>query len=230
MTCLRQQLGWASRERPVLFWHLALRRVPSGPERGVPGPTDSGIPPQSFASFAVPVCLGAAGRRVSLARCADDLGSPVGTALALGGPPQDGGTAGCVDVRPVREGFLPSGMEAASAPLDVTASASFPLRGKSVTTSTHRHRTCTTHTAQPLSSRGHQHLPVVPTSLVAFLGLCAVRCGAFSPVAHVWSLVACLVPWHFGGNLDFVEGVVYFTTAAPFEVPLEGAPEPWLHG
>ena len=38
--------------------------------------------------------LGAAGRRVSLARCADDPGSPVGSALALGGPPQDGCTAG----------------------------------------------------------------------------------------------------------------------------------------
>ena len=68
LTCLRQQLGGASRERPVLFWHhvsstwcmhfLALRRVPSGPERGVPDPTDSGIPPQSFSSFAVPVCPG----------------------------------------------------------------------------------------------------------------------------------------------------------------------------
>ena len=57
-------------------------------------------------------------------------------ALALGGPPQDGGTAGCVDVGPVREGFLPLGMGAASAPLDVTACASFPLRGKDVTTST----------------------------------------------------------------------------------------------
>ena len=53
----------------------------------------------------------------------------MGTALALG----------CVDVGPVREGFLPLGMGAASAPLDVTASASFPLRGKDVTTSTHRH-------------------------------------------------------------------------------------------
>ena len=87
-----------------------------------------------------PVCLsGAVGRRVSLARCADDPGSPVGTAVALGGLPQDGGTAGCVDVGLVREGFLPSGMGAASAPLDVTASASITLRGKSVTTSTHRH-------------------------------------------------------------------------------------------
>ena len=68
--------------------------------------------------------LGAARRRVSLALCADDPGSPVGTSLALGGPPQDGGTARCVDVGPVREGFLPLGMGAASAPLDVTASAS----------------------------------------------------------------------------------------------------------
>ena len=62
-----------------------------------------------------------------------------------------------------------------------------------------------------------------------------MRYGAFSLVAHVWFPCAafgrcCLVPWHFGGNLDFVEGAVYFTTAAPFEVPLEGAPEPWLHG
>ena len=92
-----------------------------------------------FPSFAVPVCLGAAGRRVSLARCADDPGSLVGTALALGGPPQDGGTAGCVDVGPVREGFLPLGMGAASAPLDVAACASFPFCGKGVTTSSHRH-------------------------------------------------------------------------------------------
>ena len=63
----------------------------------------------------------------------------MGTALALGGPPQDGGTAGCVVVGPVREGFFPLGMGTASAPLDVTACASFPLRGKDVTTSTHRH-------------------------------------------------------------------------------------------
>ena len=102
-------------------------------------PFDGAYLGRVFPSFAVPVCLGAVGRRVSLARCADDPGSPVGTALALGGPPQDGGTAGCVDVGPVREGFLPLGMGAASAPLDVTACASFPLRGKSVATSTHRH-------------------------------------------------------------------------------------------
>ena len=102
-------------------------------------PFDGAYLGRVFPSFAVPVCLGAAGRRVSLARCADDPGSPVGTALALGGPPQDGGTAGCVDVGLVREGFLPLGMGAASAPLDVTASASFPLREKGVTTSTHRH-------------------------------------------------------------------------------------------
>ena len=63
----------------------------------------------------------------------------MGTALALGGLPQDGGTAGCVDVGLVREGFLPLGMGVASAPLDVTACASFSFRGKSVTTSTHRH-------------------------------------------------------------------------------------------
>ena len=63
----------------------------------------------------------------------------MGTALALGGLPQDGGTAGCVNVGLVREGFLPLGMGAASAPLDVTACASIPFREKSVTTSTHRH-------------------------------------------------------------------------------------------
>ena len=102
-------------------------------------PFDGAYLGRVFLSFAVPVCLGAAGRRVSLARCADDPGSPVGTALALGGLPQDGGTAGCVDVGLVREGFLPLGMGAASAPLDVTACASIPFRGKSVTTSTHRH-------------------------------------------------------------------------------------------
>ena len=97
----RQQLGWSSRERPVLFWHLVLRRVPSGPERRVSHPVRQRHHlGRVFPSFAVPVCLGAAGRRVSLARCADDPGSPVGTALALGGPPQDGGTAGCVDVGP----------------------------------------------------------------------------------------------------------------------------------
>ena len=54
-------------------------------------------------------------------------------------PWQGGGTAGCVDVGQVREGFRPSGMEAASAPLDETACNLFPLRGKDVTTSTHTH-------------------------------------------------------------------------------------------
>ena len=60
-------------------------------------PFDGAYLGRVFPSFAVPVCLGAAGRRVSLARCADDPGSPVGTALALGGPPQDGhgGVCGC---------------------------------------------------------------------------------------------------------------------------------------
>ena len=57
-------------------------------------PFDGAYLGRVFRSFAVPVCLGAAGRRVSLARCADDPGSPVGTALALGGPPQDGGYGG----------------------------------------------------------------------------------------------------------------------------------------
>ena len=66
-------------------------------------PFDGAYLGRVFPSFAVPVCLGAAGRRVSLARCADDPGSPLGTALALGGLLQDGGTAGCVDVGQVRE-------------------------------------------------------------------------------------------------------------------------------
>ena len=50
-----------------------------------------------------------------------------------------GDTTGCVDVGQVREGFGPLGMGAAAAPLDETACASFPLRGKDVTTSTHAH-------------------------------------------------------------------------------------------
>ena len=68
-------------------------------------------------------------RRVSLARRADGPGSPAGPALALGGPAQVEGTDG--------ERFYPSGMGAASAPLDETACASITLRGKDVTTSTH---------------------------------------------------------------------------------------------
>ena len=44
-----------------------------------------------------PVCLsGAVGRRVSLARCADDPGSPAEPALALGGSTQGGGHCGGV--------------------------------------------------------------------------------------------------------------------------------------
>ena len=40
---------------------LGLRRVPSGPERGVSDPSCGCIPPQSFSSFPVPACRGALG-------------------------------------------------------------------------------------------------------------------------------------------------------------------------
>ena len=90
-------------------------------------------------SFAVPACRGAAGRRVSLARCADGPGSPAGPALALGCPAQVEGTEGCLDVGPVREGFCPSGMGVASALLDETACASIPLRGKGGGAHIHAH-------------------------------------------------------------------------------------------
>ena len=48
----------------------------------VPDPTDSGYLRQSFSSLAVPVFPGAAGRRIILARGADDPGSSAGPALA----------------------------------------------------------------------------------------------------------------------------------------------------
>ena len=78
--------------------------VPGGPEQEVPDPTDSGHPRQSFSSLAVPVCLGAAGRRVSLARGADDPGSPVDPALALVVESKVVGMAGRVGVGPIRQG------------------------------------------------------------------------------------------------------------------------------
>ena len=88
-----------------------------------------------------PVCLsGAVERRVSLARCADDPGSPAEPALALGGPTQGARHCGVCGCGQVREGYGPSGMGAASAPLDETACASFPFFAeKDVTTSTHAH-------------------------------------------------------------------------------------------
>ena len=61
-----------------------------------------------------------------------------------------GDTAGCVDVGQVREGFGSLGVGAASAPLDETACASFPLRGKDVTTSTH--------TRTPRARGTHEHV------------------------------------------------------------------------
>ena len=133
---------------PWCLRSLALRRMPCGPERRVSDPVRWGIPRQSF-SFLRSSCL-SWGRREE---------GQSGTLCRLGGPPQDGGTAGCVDVGLVREGFLPLGMGAASAPLDVTASASFPLRGKSVTTSAHLERAARTSTCHP------RHAPVARARL-----------------------------------------------------------------
>ena len=78
--------------------------VPGGPEHEVPDPTDSSHLRQSFSSLAVPVCPGAAGRRISLARGADDPGSPADPALAQVVESKVVGMAGRVDVGPIRQG------------------------------------------------------------------------------------------------------------------------------
>ena len=69
----------------------------------VPDPTDSGHLRQSFSSLAVPVFPGVAGRRISLARGADDPGSLVGPALAQDVESKVVGMAGRVDVGPIRQ-------------------------------------------------------------------------------------------------------------------------------
>ena len=78
--------------------------VPGGPELVVPDPTDSGYLRQSFSSLAVPVFPGAARRRISLARGADDRGSPAGPALAQVVESKVVGIAGRVGVGPIRQG------------------------------------------------------------------------------------------------------------------------------
>ena len=94
-------------------------------------PTDSGHLRQSFSSLAVPVFPGVAGRRISLARGADDPGSPADPALASA------------------KG-MPLGLGAATAPLDGTDCASIPLCGKGggahihTHTPAHRERAATT--------------------------------------------------------------------------------------
>ena len=103
-------------------------------------PFDGAYLGRVFPSFAVPVCLGAAGRRGSVWHAVQTIWDP------RWAPPwhwevhrKTGARRGVWMWDWSAKGFLPLGMGAASAPLDVTASASFPLRGKSVTTSTHRH-------------------------------------------------------------------------------------------
>ena len=89
--------------------------------------------------FRLVLSQGAAGRRVSLARCADDPGSPVGPRLGTGRSIARWGHCGVCGcgTSPRRVMALRDG--AASAPLDVTAYASVPSCGTGVTTSTHRH-------------------------------------------------------------------------------------------
>ena len=106
---------------------LGLRRVPSGPERGVSDPSCGCIPPQSFSSFTVPACRGAPGGG-SVWRAAQVVRDP------RQAPPCHWEVQHKLEGT---EGFCPLGMGAASAPLDETACASIPLRGKGVATSTH---------------------------------------------------------------------------------------------
>ena len=102
-------------------------------------PFDGAYLGRVFPSFAVPVCLGAAGRRVSLARCADDPGSAADPALPLGGPTQDGGHCGVCGcgTSPRRVHALMDGGGVRSAGRD--CQRLIPFCEKSVTTSTHRH-------------------------------------------------------------------------------------------
>ena len=114
--------------------------VPGGPEQEVPDPTDSGHLRQSFSSLAVPVCPGAAGRRISLARGADDPGSPVDPALAQVVESKVVGMAGRVDVGPIRQGnALRAGGSDRSAGRDRLRSNPLVRKKDGVPTSTRTH-------------------------------------------------------------------------------------------
>ena len=106
-----------------------------------------------FSSLAVPVCPGAAGRRISLARGADDPGSLAGPRPGTGGRKEGGrhgGACGCGD--PSAKG-MPLGLGAATAPLDGTDCAPIPLCGKGggahTHTPVHRERAAPTSTYHP---------------------------------------------------------------------------------
>ena len=143
--------------------------VPGGPEQEVPDPTDSGHLRQSFSSLAVPVCPGAAGRRISLARGADDPGSPVDPALAQVVESKVVGMAGRVDVGPIRQGnALRAGGSDRSAGRDRLRSNPL-VRKKEGCPHLHAH----TRTLRARSTRVH----VSPTSRTYVWRACRWRCA-----------------------------------------------------
>ena len=157
-----------------------LPGVPGSPEQEVPDPTDSGHLRQSFSSLVVPVCPGAAGRRISLARGADDPGSPVGTALAQVVESKAVGMAGRVDVGPIRQG---NGLGAATAPLDGTDCALIPLCG--------RRRGCPHPHAHTRTLRGRStRVHVSPTSRTYVWRAYPWRC-AMCRYVYAWRAQQC---------------------------------------